>query len=159
MCRATLLVALGMALLAPPAAGQAAVRPPSPRLQAELLRVREAVWLAWFNGDRQALGELLPVDLIAINRDTESWEHQGDALQSAETFIAEGGKLVKLEFPSTEFQVYGEVAVLYSRYSVEFELGGKSYTQSGRATEIFRRVKGHWINAGWHLDRGPAGGG
>jgi ketosteroid isomerase-like protein len=73
-------------------------------------------------------------------------------------FLADGGKLLKLEFPTTEFQVYGDVAVLYSRYTVDFEIGGNSFTQSGRATEVFRRVKGRWVNTGWHLDRGPAAG-
>ena len=158
MRRAALLLVLGLALSASPAAGQAPLKPPSPQLQAELLRVRRVVWLAWFRGDRRTLAELLPADLIAINGDSENWEHQGDALRSAETFLAEGGKLIKLEFPTTEFQVYGDVAVLYSRYSVDFEIGGHTFTQSGRATEIFRRVKGRWVNTGWHLDRGPAGG-
>ena len=159
MLRATFLLMLGAVLLAPPAQGQAAVRPTSPQLQTELLLVRQAVWLAWFKGDRRALAELLPAELIAINGDSEDWEHQGDALHSAERFLADGGKLVELEFPTTEFQVYGDVAVLYSRYTVDFEIGGKRFTQSGRATEIFRRVKGRWVNTGWHLDRGPAGSG
>jgi hypothetical protein len=158
MLRTLGLVLLGAALLGPRAQGQATVKPPSPQLQAELLRVRQAVWLAWFKGDRRALAELLPADLIAINGDSQEWEHQPDALRSAEAFLSQGGKLIKLEFPTTEFQVYGDVAVLYSRYTVDFEIEGHTFTQSGRATEIFRRAKGRWLNTGWHLDRGPAEG-
>jgi opacity protein-like surface antigen len=149
--------ALGVVLgtVAPSAAAQAPPKPISPQLQAELVQVRQAVWLAWFKGDRGSLGDLLSDDLVAINADAEAWEHKGDALHSGERFAADGGELVHLEFPTTEFQVYGDVAVLYSTYAVQFRQRGQSFTQSGRSTEIFRRVKKRWVNTGWHLDLGP----
>jgi ketosteroid isomerase-like protein len=137
------------------AAAQAAPKPVAPQVQAELLQARQAVWLAWFKGDRRALADLLSDDLVAINADTSVWEHKGDALHSGEAFAADGGELVHLEFPTTELQVYGDVAVLYSTYTVEFRQRGQTFMQSGRSTEIFHRVKKRWVNTGWHLDLGP----
>jgi ketosteroid isomerase-like protein len=154
-----LLAGVSVALLAAggvrSAEAQAAPKPVAPQVQAELMQVRQAVWLAWFKGDRRALADLLSDDLVAINADAEAWEHKGDALHSGESFAADGGELVHLEFPTTEFQVYGDIAVLYSNYAVEFRERGQTFTQSGRSTEIFHRVKKRWVNTGWHLDLGP----
>lgn len=148
-------LALVVASAAPPAEAQAAPKPVAPQLRAELLQARQAVWLAWFKGDRRTLADLLSDDLVAINAEAEAWEHKGDALHSGESFAADGGELVHLEFPATEFQVYGDIAVLYSTYAVEFRQRGQTFTQSGRSTEIFHRVKKRWVNTGWHLDLGP----
>ena len=155
MTRVAVVPAL-LALLAGGASAQVpAARPVPPQVQAELLQARQAVWVAWFKGDRRAMTDLLTADLVAINGDNDAWEHLGDALHSGEEFAANGGELVRLEFPDTEFQLYGDVAILYSRYVVEFRMKGQSFSQSGRCTEIFRRVKKRWLNTGWHLDLGP----
>jgi hypothetical protein len=44
------------------------------------------------------------------------------------------------------------VAVVYSTYVYEIEQGGKPYTNSGRATEVFVYHNGAWVNPSWHLD-------
>jgi len=67
---------------------------------------------------------------------------------------AGGGKLISLKFDRTEIQVYGDVAVLYSLFTLETEEGSKRKRSSGRATEIFRRNGDTWVNTGWHLDSG-----
>ena len=72
----------------------------------------------------------------------------------AARFARSGGKLVKLEFPKTEIQVYGYTAVVYSDYLYELESGGQRHQQSGRVTEIFVLRKGQWVNPGWHMDSG-----
>jgi hypothetical protein len=64
------------------------------------------------------------------------------------------GKLTRLEFTDTETQVYSYTAVVYSKYLYEIESGGKSATQTGRATETFVLRQGKWLNTGWHLDAG-----
>ena len=69
-------------------------------------------------------------------------------------FAKSGGKLVKLEFPKTEIQVFGYTAIVYSDYSYELEVGGQKINQAGRVTEIFVNRKGKWVNPGWHLDSG-----
>ncbi|MGO8794272.1 MAG: DUF4440 domain-containing protein, partial [Candidatus Sulfotelmatobacter sp.] len=61
-------------------------------------------------------------------------------------------KLVWLEFPRTEVQHFGDVAIVWSSFLVETEVGGKRTSSSGRATEIFVRENGHWTNPGWHTE-------
>ena len=119
---------------------------------AELLKTREAVWRSWFANDRKALEELVPADTITISSGEEKWQAQTDVFQSAAQFQASGGKLTRLEFPRTEVQHYGDVAILYSKYLYETEMGGKRSLTSGRVTEIFVLRNGKWTNPGWHTD-------
>ena len=69
-------------------------------------------------------------------------------------FAKSGGKLLKLEFPKTEIQVYGFTAVVYSDYALEMEIGGQKTNQTGRVTEVFVLRNGQWVNPGWHMDSG-----
>ena len=66
---------------------------------------------------------------------------------------ASGGKLVRLTFPRTEFQAYGNTVILYTTYELELIAGGKPSMQRGAATEIFVQQNGQWINTGWQLAR------
>ena len=124
----------------------------SPGELKNVLEAREAVWRAWFANNREELEKALPADTIGINADQENWENRVAVLKSAEEFAAHGGRLLKLEFPHTDVQLYGNVAVLYSHYLTESEMNGQRTTVSGRATEIFLRRNGRWLNSGWHLD-------
>jgi hypothetical protein len=119
---------------------------------ANLLKVREAVWRSWFANDSNALKKLVPPETIVISSGESKWKHQAEILQSAAQFQADGGKLVRLEFPRTETQRFGDVAILYSKYIVETEMHGKHSVSSGRATEIFVLRDGQWTNPGWHTD-------
>jgi hypothetical protein len=87
-----------------------------------------------------------------ISAGETQWKHQAEVLQSAADFQAQGGKLIRLAFPRTEIQRFGEVAILYSAYLVETEMKGKHSVSSGRATEVFVLHHGHWTNPGWHTD-------
>jgi ketosteroid isomerase-like protein len=120
--------------------------------RADLLKVREAVWRTWFAGDTKALKQLVPPDTIVISSGEEKWKNQADVLSSSAEFHAQGGKLVRLEFPRTEIQLFGDVAIVWSKYLVETETNGKRETSSGRVTEIFVKRHGQWLNAGWHTD-------
>lgn len=120
----------------------------------QLLDAREAVWRAYFSNDRGALEKLIPEETIAIDAGDNTWTNRKAIFEGAERFARGGGKLVKLEFPKTEIQMYGNTAVVYSNYSYELEAGGQRYQQTGRVTEVFVRRKGQWVNPGWHMDSG-----
>jgi len=75
-------------------------------------------------------------------------------LEGSAEFAKNGGKLIKLEFPKTQIQMYGMTAVVYSTYSYELEVGGQRSTNSGRVTEVFVLRNGQWVNPGWHMDNG-----
>jgi hypothetical protein len=119
---------------------------------APLLKVREAVWRAWFLDDAKVLEQLVPRETIVISSGEQKWKSQADILRSAAEFHAKGSKLIRLEFPRTEVQHFGNVAVTYSQYLYEIELDGKRSTTAGRVTEIFVRRNGRWTNPGWHTD-------
>jgi ketosteroid isomerase-like protein len=120
----------------------------------QLLQARETVWRAWFAGDTNSLKELVPPETIVMSGGEEQWKHQADVLQASDEFHAKGGKLIKLEFPRTEVQHFGDVAVVWSSYALEIEVDGKRSPDSGRVTEIFVWRDGHWTNPGWHTDAG-----
>lgn len=124
------------------------------QMKKRLLDAREAVWRAWFAGDRATLEKLIPDETIAIESESNNWSNRQTILDGSIQFAKSGGKLVKLEFPRTEIQVYGRTAFLYSNYSYELENGGQRTTRSGRVTEVFVLRDGQWVNPGWHLDTG-----
>jgi hypothetical protein len=137
-----------IALLALTVSGWAA----GPDNQVELTSVRESVWRAWFANDAKLLEKLVPKGTIVISAGEKKWKYQADVLQTAAQFQADGGKLVRLEFPRTEIQHFGDVAIVYSQYLVETEVSGKRKVETGRVTEIFVRRHGQWTNPGWHTD-------
>jgi ketosteroid isomerase-like protein len=116
-----------------------------------LLDAREAVWRAYFAGDRAALEKLLPEELITLEPGGE-WGNRKAVFDGSAHFAAGGGKLVRLEFPKTEIQVYGSTAIVYSNYVYEIEQGGKRSANSGRVTEVFVNRNGAWVNPSWHMD-------
>jgi ketosteroid isomerase-like protein len=124
------------------------------QVKQRLLDAREAVWRAWFSGDRATLDKLIPAESIAIEAGDNNWSNRQKILDGSVDFAKGGGKLVKLEFPKTEIQMYGAAAVVYSNYSYELEQGGQRINQSGRVTEVFVLRNGQWVNPGWHLDSG-----
>jgi ketosteroid isomerase-like protein len=132
----------------------AAPRPLGDQMKKRLLDTREAVWRAYFAGDRATLERLIPEETIAIESGDNTWSNRRMILDGAVDFAKHGGKLVKLEFPKTEIQVYGATAVVYSNYAYELETGGQHLNQSGRVTEVFVLRKGQWVNPGWHMDSG-----
>jgi len=119
---------------------------------AELLKVRRAVWVAWFENDQPALKKLVPDDSVVCSTGEAGFKHQADVLKGAIEFHAAGGKLISLEFPKTEVQHFGDVAITWSEYVLELEVGGKREKTAGRVTEIFVKRNGQWTNPGWHTD-------
>src|SRR2546421_2248110 len=133
----------------------AAPRPIGDQMKKRLLDAREAVWRAYFAGDRATLEKLIPEETIAIDPGGDpDWSGRQKILEGSAEFAKSGGKLIKLEFPKTEIQIYGMTAVIYSLYSYELETGGQRSTDTGRVTEIFVLRNGQWVNPGWHMDSG-----
>ena len=126
----------------------------SEQMKKRLLDAREAVWRAYFAGDRATLEKLIPEETIAIEAGHNNWSNRQTILAGSAEFAKSGGKLLKLEFPKTEIQVYGFTAVVYSDYVLEMETGGQKTNQSGRVTEVFVLRNGQWVNPGWHMDSG-----
>jgi ketosteroid isomerase-like protein len=132
-----------------------APRPLPDEMKKKLLDTREAVWRAYFAGDRATLEKLIPAETITIEAgDNNNWSNRQAILAGSTQFSKSGGKLVQLEFPKTEIQVYGYTAIVYSNYAYELETGGQHIHQSGRVTEVFVMRKGQWVNPGWHMDSG-----
>ncbi|HXT63578.1 MAG TPA: nuclear transport factor 2 family protein [Pyrinomonadaceae bacterium] len=124
------------------------------QMKQRLLAAREALWRAFFAGDRASLEKALPAETIAIEAGDNTWSNREKVLADSTEFAKGGGKLIKLEFPNTEIQMYGSTAVLYSNYSYELEVGGQRVNRAGRVTEVFVFRNGQWVNPGWHMDSG-----
>jgi hypothetical protein len=121
-------------------------------LDPEVLSVREAAWRAYFAGDVKALGELLPSEFIGISMNEGPFTGLDQTMAGAVAFARGGGRLVRLDFPETQAQRFGDVVVLYGRYEAVVHSEGTERTLRGRLTEIFVRRGGKWWHPGWHLD-------
>lgn len=146
-----LLLAVSLTSCSAPARAPSAFEFTDARRQ-ELLVAREAVWRSWFSNDTLQLRQLLPDNLIAIPPEGDGWQSLALTMAESRGFAASGGKLVRLEFPRTEIQVFGTLAVIYSSYLFETEVGGQKNTLKGRVTEVFEWRDGRWVNPSWHMD-------
>ena len=116
-----------------------------------ILAAREAVWRAYYSGDTKALSELLPPELITMHSGGDGFGTYDSIVSGAERFAKGGGKLTRLAFPRTEFQAYGYTVIIYTTYELDIEQGGNTRTERGKATEVFVRREGKWLNTGWQL--------
>jgi len=133
----------------------AAPHPLDEQMKKRLLDAREAVWRAYFAGDRATLEKLIPAETIAIDPGGDpNWSGRQKILEGSSEFAQSGGKLIRLEFPKTEIQMYGMTAIIYSDYLYELDQAGKHSGRTGRVTEVFVLRKGQWVNPGWHMDSG-----
>ena len=123
-----------------------------PQVREQILNAREAVWKAYFSNDRAALEKLIPEDTVTIEAGSGPWGNRASILAGAQSFAESGGKLLKLEFPKTEMQVYGNTIILYTTYRYDIDFNGERATRTGRGTEIFVRRGDALVNVGWHLD-------
>jgi hypothetical protein len=127
-------------------------RTPVSEARAALLEARESVWRSFFANDRATLEKLIPEEAIVMDPGSVELGNRHSVLDGAAEFAKSGAKLVRLEFPTTEIQWFGDVAIIYSRYLYELEQQGKRIPFSGRITEVFLFRKDHWVNPGWHME-------
>lgn len=129
--------------------------PLSSQMRQYLLKARDDVWKAFFANDVEKLKKMIPEETVAINPGEEKFDNQTSIFASAKAFAESGAKLVKIEFPITEFQTYGQTVIMYSTYVYEIENKGEKKSYSGRASEVFIvHSTGEVKNVGWHLDDG-----
>jgi hypothetical protein len=121
-----------------------------------LLAARESVWRSFFANDRATLEKLIPEETIVMDPGSVDLGNRRSVLEGAAAFAKSGAKLVRLEFPSTEIQHFGNVAIIYSKYFYELEQQGKRIPSSGRITEVFVFRKNEWVNPGCHMEPAPA---
>lgn len=84
--------------------------------------------------------------MIAVQQNDDKWDNRAHLIIVAKAMQKQYIKLVRLEFPRTEVQLFGDTAILY--YSYIFETGvevKQSYVDAGRGTEGVRPP-------GWALD-------
>jgi ketosteroid isomerase-like protein len=120
----------------------------------ELLDARETAWRSFFQKDLAVVERILAPELIAIQENSEHWVNRTRMIAMAKAMKEQGVHLLRLEFPRTEIQLFGDTAILYYTYIFETEGSGKSAVEAGRGTEIFVRRDGKWLDVGWHLDNG-----
>ena len=116
----------------------------------ELLAARDAIWHAWFANDTAQLQRLLPRATTAVEPGG-SWQNRQEILDGAREFAEGRGKLTRLEFSDTQILLDGDIAVVHSTYRLETVTSGKTAPSRGRATEVFVREGGRWVNPFWHL--------
>jgi ketosteroid isomerase-like protein len=124
-------------------------------VDADVLAVREAAWRAYFGGDVKALGDMLPEEFIGIGMQDAPFANRATTLDDSRAFHDRGGRLLRLTFPETQAQRYGDVVVLYGRFEAVIASNGTERTMRGRLTEMFVRRDGKWWHPGWHLDLTP----
>ena len=142
---------LGIALIAAVAASNSHPAATT-AIDQDVLTAREAAWRAYFAGDVKTLGDLLPEEFIGISMDDTPFADRPTTLDGARAFREKGGRLVRLAFPDTQAQRFGDVVVLYGRYEAVIHSNGVERTLRGRLTEMFVRRDGRWLHPGWHLD-------
>lgn len=125
-----------------------------PAVYQEVVAIRDTAWRAYFANDTAIMHRLFPENFVSVGWGGGPWEGKRGTLLGAAQLAADGGRLLQLEFPHTEIQLFGDIAVVYSLYEVTFEVNGAEVHQSGRATEVFRRRTGYWDHPSWHLDSG-----
>jgi hypothetical protein len=128
----------------------------SDRTRNELLQAREAAWRSFFQEDpATAIQKTISPDVIAIQENEEKWDNRVHLIDVAKAMQSQKIKLIRLEFPRTEVQVFNDTAILYYTYIFETGIeGGVSGVDAGRGTEVFVRKEGHWLDVGWELDNG-----
>jgi ketosteroid isomerase-like protein len=127
--------------------------PDSDRVAVE--QVRREVWNAWYAGDTLTLRRLVAPELVAVSPDAPHLIGRTETMREARRYHVGGGRLEALEFADTQAHGFGDVVVLFSRYAAVATSGGKTELQRGRATEIFVRTGGRWVQTSWHLDVTP----
>jgi Domain of unknown function (DUF4440) len=121
----------------------------------ELLDARATAWQSFFQKDPAVVESILAPELIAIQQNSERWDNRTRLIAMAKAIHEQGVQLLRLEFPHTEIQLFGDTAILYYTYIFETGRNGKSEVDAGRGTEAFVRRNGKWVDVGWHLDNGP----
>lgn len=119
-----------------------------------LAKVQREIWDVWFAGDTDRLKEIIPQDLVVMNSGGGGFSGFRDEVDASASFEKAGGRLIDLTFPEMRAQQFGDVVVVYTQYRLAYVMGTDTTRQSGRATEVFVKRDGRWVNPAWHMDSG-----
>ncbi len=116
----------------------------------DVLAVREAAWHDFF-GNPDKLAAVLTDDFIGLGSDGP-WRNRTETVDDSRGTIASGTRLVRVTFPRTDFQRYGDVVIIYTTYELQLaNHAGPLPLQKGQATEFFVWNGKRWMHNGWHL--------
>jgi hypothetical protein len=117
--------------------------------RAGVLAARDDIWRAWFANDTAALRRLLPRSATA--GEGGNWESREEIVAGSLRSASSGRRLVGIRFDDTRIHARGNVAVVFSNYTMELEQEGRRSTVTGSASEVFVRTDGIWQNPFWYL--------
>src|SRR5262245_56394776 len=92
---------------------------PTDDVRKQLVAARDTAWRAFFQPDPEMLDDLLGKELIAIQQSEEPWSDREHLLAMARAMAKQHVRLVRLEFPHTEIQIFGDTAILYYTWLME----------------------------------------
>jgi hypothetical protein len=70
-------------------------------------------------GSGQGIEKALGAEVIAIQQSEKEWDNRTHLIEVAKAIQKQGIKLLRLEFPRTEIQLFGDSAILYYTYIFE----------------------------------------
>jgi hypothetical protein len=114
-----------------------------------VLAARDAIWRAWFANDTAALTRLLPRSTTA--GEGGGWESRDEIVAGSRRSASSGVRLLAIRFDDTRIHANGNVAVVFSNYTMELDSHGQRTTVTGNASEVFVRTDGIWQNPFWYL--------
>ena len=85
-----------------------------------------------------------PRHAVAIDSGDAPWGNRASILDGAKKFAASGAKLVHLEFPRTEIQMYGRTIIVYTTYLYEIEKDGQKSKRAGGELRCSLCAMGNW---------------
>ena len=80
------------------------------------------------------------------------WHARDQIMSSARGFAVSKTRFVDVFFANTQIAPSGHSALVQSNYGVITESNGRRDTTRGRATELFVKQGGTWINPYWQLE-------
>ena len=114
-----------------------------------VLAARDAIWHAWFANDTAALTRLLPRSTTA--GEGGGWESRDEIVAGSLRSASSGVRLVSIRFDDTRIHANGNVAVVFSNYTMELDRQSQRNKITGSASEVFVRTDGIWQNPFWYL--------
>lgn len=121
----------------------------------EIIAARDTVWHAFFHHDTAALSRYLPPAVATLEGPGGGrWNSRADIMKGSRDFGQSKSRLVDVKFSNTKISMTGHTAVVRSNYAVIIDQGRRIDTMVGRATELFVRQGGTWVNPYWQLEPG-----
>ncbi len=149
MKRNLIILALAIAVCHPALGQTAANKNPNSKAVQEVLKVHKEYDEAIVRQDAAAYERLLADDFTYTTPDGQI------ASKAQEIAIAKSGD-IKFESSQTDevkVRVYGDAAVVTSRYTAKWSYKGRAFSETGRSTATFVKRNGRWQVMADHSSR------